>query len=91
MLSETKNDGSNFINWLVSNKGLKERSAKDVYSRYNRASRLIEINPNIDYDDIIYLISKNNDYKLLSNTVKSQIKRAIKFYIEFCSRDNKNN
>lgn len=85
MHAEATSDGISFINWLITNKGLKERSAKDVYSRYNRALRFTEINPCSDREDVIYYLSKCDEFKTLSVSVKSQIKRAIRFYLEFCN------
>jgi DNA (cytosine-5)-methyltransferase 1 len=72
-----------FIKWLIDDKILKEKSAKDVYSRLNRASKFIDLNFSKDIDDLMFMLIKQPNFKELSGDIKSQLRRSIKFYKEF--------
>lgn len=72
-----------FKGWLVSTEGLAQRSAADVVSRVRRAAGLTDVLGCDDVEDIVYRMSKKDDFKSLSNSVRSQIKRAVILYKDF--------
>ncbi|MEI7724470.1 MAG: DNA cytosine methyltransferase [Bacteroidota bacterium] len=72
-----------FIEWLIQNKFLKQRSARDVFSRLKRAALLVEIDTALETEDLMFRLSKQKGFKDLSGYLKSQIKRSIKLFIEF--------
>lgn len=88
MFSRTDPNGTSFIDWLINTKGLKIRSAKDVCSRFKRASKIMRINPNLEYVDIIYFLSKEKEFQSLPYTVKSQLKRSILLFIEYMNAND---
>lgn len=81
------NFGSNvsdvFKDWLLSNKKLSKASVRDVLSRLNRVSNLIEVNQGDDSVDLAYKLDKNEKYSSLSKSVQSQLKRAVSLDLEF--------
>ena len=71
-----------FRQWLVNDKSLKYRSAKDVISRVKRLIKM-----GLDEESIksknLENIYECNDFCDLSMTVKSQLKRAANLYFEY--------
>jgi DNA (cytosine-5)-methyltransferase 1 len=74
---------TNFYNWLISVKTLTENSAGDVISRIKRAKNIMDIDVPIDTELLLFHFMGKPDFKALTTTVKSQLKRAIKLYKEF--------
>ena len=74
MIEENK-----FKDWLENNTDLSPRSLKDVVSRVKRADKILTF-----FDEPIYQFYLNNkeEYKKLSVTIRSQIKRAVNLYME---------
>ena len=67
--------------WINTHKNYSNNKVvSDTISRVKRADRLIEW-----HNDEIYLfeLERNDEYKRLSTTVRSQIKGAVKMYFEF--------
>lgn len=75
-----------FREWLKQSAGLADRSAGSVVSRMRRASGLVNLDSKIDTDDLLHKMSKHPDFKGLTVTVRSQLRRAVKLYREFSSR-----
>ena len=73
---------NNFKDWLISKKAFKERSARDVISRIRRAKRIQKSEEKPSAEFIIEL-EKNKSFLLLSISVRSQLRRAIKLLNEF--------
>lgn len=70
-----------FREWLMKEKQYSDRASRDVQSRLKRALSLSgekEITP-----ETLTKIEANMEFKGLSMSVKSQIRRAVKFYQEF--------
>jgi DNA (cytosine-5)-methyltransferase 1 len=72
-----------FRDWLNTGKNLSSASARDVVSRINRVNKIIVIGENDDLIDIAYKLEKTPEFSQLSGSVKSQLKRAVSFQIEF--------
>ena len=71
-----------FVDWLVAFHNLTQRSASDTLSRVRRADRFFPIN---SVPDGLYFLSlsETNDFRKLSPSVKSQIKRSLMLYREY--------
>lgn len=72
---------SEFLTWLLENKNMSIRSARDVISRLKRVLLIIHCD---ELDDTsIHLLNTKSDFLDLSISVKSQLRRAASLYIEF--------
>lgn len=76
---------ANFNKWLLVEKNITIRSAKDVISRYKRAEKIV----GSKYEEGIplSLLLKNQEYINCSICVKSQLKRAVNLYTEFLEKE----
>ena len=74
-----------FQTWLQNTKSLTKNSATDVVSRIKRAKKIMDIDVPIDIDTLLFHFTEKPTFKALTITVKSQLKRAIKLYMEFKS------
>lgn len=70
----------NFRIWLIESQKLNERSAGDVLSRLKRVSGITEVNAKLKTDQILFNISQKPEFKVLSASVRSQLRRSIKLY-----------
>lgn len=70
-----------FLTWLRTEKGLSERSARDVVSRLRRAMSII------DSDKVtstsLEKLNVGAEFASLTMSVKSQLRRSIALYTEF--------
>lgn len=69
------------LEWLINEKNMSIRSAKDVISRCGRVCRMLNID-SIDSDTLESLQS-NDKFEESSMFIKSQLKRAVTLYNEF--------
>lgn len=70
-----------FEKWLINKKNYSIRSASDVTSRIKRAKNILgieNINNNTESD-----LNNSKDFSFLSCSVKSQIRVAIRLYLEY--------
>jgi len=79
------NDLSNFKLWLTENKKYSSKTIGNIASRFNRANKMLPW-----FNEAVYQfqLEQTNQYKILSGTVKSQIKKAVKLYSEFVNTPN---
>lgn len=70
-----------FSEWLVETKSLTERSSRDVVSRLKRV--LVLINKSEITEDTLKMLEKNNEFQVLSMSVKSQLRRSVRLYFEY--------
>lgn len=79
-----------FSAWLRDEKKYSDRSISDVFSRLNRATKILPLNDR-DFDRY-YLadLEANKEYQGLSTSVRSQIKKAVNLKIAFAARDSAN-
>lgn len=75
-------DFDNFFDWLMNEKKLSKRSAKDVVSRLRRALAMVETEI-IDETSLTKLNSSQR-FDECSMFIKSQLRRSITLYNEFC-------
>lgn len=69
-----------FREWLLSNTKYSDAAINDVVSRMKRADRMMPWNSSETY---LYYLEKNEDFSKMSVSVKSQIRKAVKYYIAF--------
>ena len=74
-------DLDSFREWLISTKSYQKRVAKDILSRLKRANGFIDLSNPSDYS--IFCLDKNSDFNVLGVSVKSQIRKSIKLFIEY--------
>lgn len=77
------NSGDSFKKWLREKQGLSEKSAKDVLSRLNRVKKYIKLAKQLPSEEIIFKMGQNQEFKRLSMTVRSQLRRAIRLAKKF--------
>ena len=73
-------DTVNFKQWLLENTTYSDAVITDTISRIKRADAILEW-----YDDEVYqfYLEREDAYKKLSVSVRSQIKKAVKLYYRY--------
>lgn len=73
-------NASGFKQWLSENTTYSHEVINDMASRMKRADNLLEF-----YNDEIYLfyLEKQDSFKQLSISVRSQVRKAVKLYLNF--------
>ena len=71
-----------FKSWLFTTSEYSNATVSNIISRLKRADALL---PWFNDEVYIFRLEQNKDYKQLSCSVRSQIKKAVKLYFEFCS------
>lgn len=74
-------DFSGFYDWLVNEKSMSTRSAKDVLSRCRRICKYID--PNDIDSKTIDLLNSNAAFNNQTMFIKSQLRRAVVLWNEF--------
>ena len=76
-------DTQKLLAWLMDDKKMSKRAAKDVLSRYARVYRILDI----DYlsDNSIMKLQETPEFQESSMFVKSQLKRTVTLCLEFMS------
>lgn len=70
-----------FENWLINEKNMSTRAAKDVISRQKRVKKLT--NTDTINDTTLDSLLSNEQYLNLSLFIKSQLKRATALVLEY--------
>ena len=75
-----------FYEWLCGIHKLSEKVKRDTVSRLKRANAIRELpsQPDLYY---LFTLEQSNEYKNLTTTVRSQIKRAVNLYTMYCNAD----
>lgn len=68
-----------FKEWLEQNTELGERSIKDVLSRLRRANRILPLSDDPAY---FFHLCNTEDFKALTMSVRSQLKKAVHLYTQ---------
>lgn len=74
-----KND---FCQWLREHTQYQSRVQSDIASRVKRANSILPL-PDRSDSYYIYQLQHNEEYKALSTSVRSQIKKAVTLYFEY--------
>lgn len=75
---------SDFRQWLISNTTYSNRVVSNIISRLNRADRMHPVHPEEIY---LFELEHTDEFKNLSTTVKSQIRKAVKLYFQYTKSD----
>lgn len=75
-----------FITWMIEEKNILKKSAHDVQSRLNRVQGITK-EKNISKNTIDHL-EKCEGFTSLSLTVKSQLRRSVRLYLEYKETKN---
>lgn len=71
-----------FLEWLLIQKDFSQRAANDVVSRIKRANRICYIE-DIPNDKYVFELERESEFKELSVSVRSQMKRATTLYCNY--------
>lgn len=77
-----------FVKWLETEKGLSARSASDTKSRLNRANDILEFEDPTAPELYLVSIKQLGAFTSLSQSVKSQLRRAVRLYSEYIEKTN---
>jgi len=72
-----------FLDWLRGSHAMSERSQRDTMSRLRRADSICSI-PSAPEAHYLFMLEQSENYRSLTPTVRSQLKRAVKLYSEYC-------
>lgn len=78
-----KIDYQSFSSWLKASQSLSVRTERDTVSRLKRANSICEL-PAVPDAYYIFRIEQVPEYRALAPTVRSQLKRAVSLYTEYC-------
>lgn len=78
-------DSDKLVEWLVVEKQMGIRSAKDVLSRCGRVYRML--NADTLDENSLELLQQNEEFKKSSMFVKSQLKRTVTLCLEFMKKE----
>lgn len=73
-------DNSDFRQWLTSNTIYTKRVISNIVCRLNRADRIHSVYPDEMY---LFELEHEDEFAKLSVAVKSQIRKAVKLYLQF--------
>ena len=71
----------NFSEWLMKEKGFSHKASHDAESRLKRV--LVLLGTDNVPKDAVTLLENTAEFKMLSVSVKSQLRRTAKLYLEF--------
>ena len=74
-------DSTKLLVWLMNEKNMSIRSAKDVISRCGRVRRMLHTDS--ISSDTLENLRNNDEFEESSMFIKSQLKRAVVLYNEF--------
>ncbi len=74
-------DYSLFLDWLITNKKMSQRAAKDVLSRCKRVSKIIE--SDAINKKTIEQLNASDEFNTKSIFIKSQLRRAVGLFCEY--------
>jgi hypothetical protein len=74
-------EADEFKEWLKKNSTYSDAVITDTVSRVKRADYILEWKDEEVYQ---FYLEHTEEYKQLSGSVRSQIKRAVKWYFAFC-------
>lgn len=73
-------NNSSFKQWLVSNTTYSNRVISNIISRLNRADHMHPVRSEEVY---LFELEHTEEFNRLSVTVKSQIRKAVKLYLQY--------
>ncbi len=79
----TQDEKQCFRTWLGRTTNLSEKVMGDIMSRLARIEKITPLHTNGGADDFLFQLGKKTEFSSLGQSVKSQLKRAYKFYHQF--------
>ena len=78
-----------FLSWLLSTQNMETKSARDVASRYRRATRYVDAAGTGDrtVQEMVLMLTRNGEFRKLSPCVQSQLKRAVRLHGDFVASE----
>ncbi len=73
-------ENEDFSNWLSKNTPYSDAVISDTVSRMKRADNILPYNDSETYS---FYLERQDSFKALSVTVRSQIRKAVKLYSQF--------
>lgn len=86
-MSNTIYNIDEFKTWIKNNNLAKGKVVSDIASRAKRVAKIINIFSSDDLNMLIAKLQEAEDFQKLSPSVKSQLKKAIKLYIQFTNEN----
>lgn len=74
-------ESTELLEWLINEKNMSIRSAKDVISRCSRVRRMLHTDS--ISSNTLEILKNNDEFEESSMFIKSQLKRAVTLYNEF--------
>lgn len=74
-----------FKDWLTKNTSYSSAVINDLTSRMKRADGMVSWEPTTTY---LYTLEQNDQFKKLSVSVRSQLRKAVKCYTQFVIDNN---
>ena len=87
-VSSVLSEGS-FSKWLETEKSISGRSASDIKSRLNRANAVLEFEDPTTPELYLAALAQSEEFQNLSQTVKSQLRHAVRLYSEYIKSSSK--
>lgn len=78
-------DLQEFKEWLFINTKYTKETVSDILSRLKRANSIL---PWFDDDIYLFELERREEFKKLSSSVRSQIRRAIGLYFEYLKKSD---
>ncbi|MDR3348103.1 MAG: DNA cytosine methyltransferase [Acidaminococcales bacterium] len=75
-----------FLDWLHNTQTMSERAQRDTLSRLKRANAICAI-PSVPEAYYFFALEQSDNYKTLTPTVRSQLKRAVALYSDYRRAD----
>ena len=75
-----------FLEWLIANKKMSQRAAKDVLSRCKRARKIVE--DDVINKQTIEQLNISEEFNSKSMFIKSQLRRAVNLFCEYKDSNN---
>ncbi len=76
-------DFSDFKKFLAEKKSLTTKTVWDVVSRYKRAMNMASLSQGASQESILDRLNENLNFRKLSYSVKSQLRRSVRLYKEY--------
>lgn len=70
----------NFRKWLESNTNYTKATRSNIVSRLKRANAILPVTNEKVY---LFNLSQENEFQVLTVSVKSQVRRAVKLYFQY--------
>lgn len=78
---------SEFAQWLRTSTQYQPRVCSDLVSRLKRANSILTLPEKVDMY-YVFQLQQHEEYRALSTSVRSQIKKAVLVYFEFLNQQD---